>query len=481
MDKVHKANLWVVLGCVLALTATTVWSYGASAKTVACCAVLWVTLLIVTVAIFLKISDFVKAMITVLIPSYAMLVYSALCGGNSVTFVASFVTLGMSVRYFDKKIVKYYAIAFMIPVIAVMFIYPDTIDTNVIAATSKIVLWIATAVLLYLGTQTGQDKHTQAQTALDAVKNNGIVANQIAERLNEDIIACGQSVDAVTAHAEVVKSSAEQMEQVVDESSHAIQKVSEKLDMSRQYIDKNSDYAKQIEESFGVVTEAVEEGNKEARTVKESMLEMSGTVSDASDATAGLLGQMEEITGILNDINAIAGQTNLLSLNASIEAARAGEHGKGFAVVAEQIRVLSEDSRKSAESIKKIIETLTDTVNGVAAKIMAGAEAARVSSEQMDQLIGQFEVVNSSADEATAIVREEYEIIRKVQNEFDDIQRELNTVAATSEENAAMASEIGTNIVNQTENVFRLSDEINHLRTSSQELEEHFLDKAEEA
>ena len=112
---------------------------------------------------------------------------------------------------------------------------------------------------------------------------------------------------------------------------------------------------------------------------------------------------------------------------------------------------------------------------------MAGAEAARVSSEQMDQLIGQFEVVNSSADEATAIVREEYEIIRKVQNEFDDIQRELNTVAATSEENAAMASEIGTNIVNQTENVFRLSDEINHLRTSSQELEEHFLDKAEEA
>ena len=32
------------------------------------------------------------------------------------------------------------------------------------------------------------------------------------------------------------------------------------------------------------------------------------------------------------DVSSIAGQTNLLSLNASIEAARAGEHGRGFAV-----------------------------------------------------------------------------------------------------------------------------------------------------
>jgi len=62
-------------------------------------------------------------------------------------------------------------------------------------------------------------------------------------------------------------------------------------------------------------------------------------------------------------IKTIAGQTNLLGLNASIEAARAGEHGRGFSVVAEEIRKLSLSSN---ESIKKISDTLIKVQSSVA-------------------------------------------------------------------------------------------------------------------
>lgn len=439
MERVHKANLLVILACVLTMSATTVMSYGMSTRTIKGCGVLWATLIIVMIVQFLQVSDFVKAMVIVLCPSYAVLIYSGLVNGNSIAFLANFITLCMAVRYFDKKIIKYYAIPFTATCVACLFINVKIIDGAFVGAISKICLFAISAVLLYLGTKFGEKKTRQAEAALCQVQENTAVANRIAFNLNREIVECGTQVEEVTSHAQSVKTSAEQMEQ-----------------------------------SFAEVTQAVNDGNKEAKTVQKSMLEMSETVGQASDATAGLLEQMNTITGILNDINAIAGQTNLLSLNASIEAARAGEHGKGFAVVADQIRVLSEDSRKSADSIKEIILTLTETVNGVVDKISAGADAAKNSSVQIEDLIGKLDTVNNSAESATVVVKEEYDVIGEVKRQFDDIQEELDTVAATSEENASMVAEIGNNIVNQTDYVMKLSDSIGSLKESSKKLEEHF-------
>lgn len=128
MERVHKANLLVILACVLTMSVTTVMSYGMSTRTIKGCGVLWATLIIVMIVQSLQVSDFVKAMVIVLCPSYAVLIYSGLVNGNSIAFLANFITLCMAVRYFDKKIIKYYAIPFTATCVVCLFINVKIID-----------------------------------------------------------------------------------------------------------------------------------------------------------------------------------------------------------------------------------------------------------------------------------------------------------------------------------------------------------------
>ncbi|MCE3200522.1 methyl-accepting chemotaxis protein [Paenibacillus sonchi] len=80
--------------------------------------------------------------------------------------------------------------------------------------------------------------------------------------------------------------------------------------------------------------------------------------NEVAESVKSLGEKSKEISTIINFINEIAGQTNLLSLNASIEAARAGEAGRGFAVVASEVKKLTDQTAMSGKQISEVIKNI---------------------------------------------------------------------------------------------------------------------------
>ena len=416
-------------------------------------AILVVAGIISTIGCYLPIDDAKKVLILVFPPAIGTLLYSWVYGGNSIPYLANFVLLAMTTSYFMESVIIYFAVPFAVISVVFMAFSPETI-----------------AGIEY--TMAGVVKKTEE--TLSIVQNNAKVANTISANLNTTIHKSMSSVHALADGSSSVKSAASQMGQVVEDTANATVSVMDKINAATTEINRNHELAVSLDQGFQKVQSAVEKGNGAIQTAKSSILSMEETVDSARKSTDSLLTEMNRITSILGEINSIASQTNLLSLNASIEAARAGEHGRGFAVVADEIRALSEESAKAANNIQEILTWLTDTTGQISKEITAGTDAASASVELVGGLMDYFSNINDATDEASQIVDEEYKIIEHVKEHFGNIQQEIETLVATSEENSATIQNITDTITSQNDSIRSISAEIDEISSLSADLEQHF-------
>ncbi|NLW05706.1 MAG: hypothetical protein GX029_10870 [Pseudomonadaceae bacterium] len=119
--------------------------------------------------------------------------------------------------------------------------------------------------------------------------------------------------------------------------------------------------------------------DKESFVLAKQLHSLKENIQDTEATLAALTQQVEKIDGISNQIQGIADQTNLLSLNAAIEAARAGFGGRGFAVVADEVRHLAADTHSATLSINELVKNI---------KISSGATQQKMQQQtnQVQQL-----------------------------------------------------------------------------------------------
>ena len=105
----------------------------------------------------------------------------------------------------------------------------------------------------------------------------------------------------------------------------------------------------------------INDGKKATNNVFDGLEQIASGSERISGSFQKFVSLHQKIRDIMVSIQNVHSQTTLLSLNASIEAARAGASGKGFAIIAEEMRVLSESSRKAAIEVENIIAKIIDS------------------------------------------------------------------------------------------------------------------------
>ena len=186
-----------------------------------------------------------------------------------------------------------------------------------------------------------------------------------------------------------------------------------------------------VTESSGRTRSQTEEITRRVQSANEQMAALSSAMDNISD-------NAQQITKIAKDIEDIAFQTNILSLNASVEAARAGAAGKGFAVVANEVKRLATKSAEAAQSA-------TEMVNNTKAIIQTGVELTADTAGSLRAISDVSGQISAISDQLAAAVQGQETALAVMEERIaaisDIADRNLQNAGETERSSGSLAKE----------------------------------------
>ena len=223
-----------------------------------------------------------------------------------------------------------------------------------------------------------------------------------------------------------------------DRNSKVLMETSQGLsDMMTELSISSNAQATELEE----VSAAIEEILGNIRNSSEKVLEMKSTAVDMTNLTkegSEKIGEMSEIISqvstsqdniakAIEQIDQIAFQTNILSLNAAVEAATAGEHGKGFAVVAQEVRNLAARSTEAAEEIKNLVSTGGSLIS-------QSNVISRDVNESFNKLVERINETSGNIEDVTSMTEEQSNAMQSINTSMQKLDQNTQTNAVKANE-----------------------------------------------
>ena len=255
----------------------------------------------------------------------------------------------------------------------------------------------------------------------------------ILKRFNSTLTEISNLAEQVSSNALEVENASKSLADGATEQAAVIEELNATIDT---VVDLAKDTAKETQSASARVKASANKANEEKEKMNDLLTEMKH-ITEIS----------KEIGNIITDIEDIAAQTNLLSLNASIEAARAGEAGRGFAVVADQIGKLAADSAKSVVNTRDLIDkTLVE--------IEKGNTITRTTADAFNQIIADMESFAELAENTMEKANSQAKSLEQIGQGIEQLSGVVQGNAASSEENTAIS-------INLAEGAAKMHDRVN--------------------
>ena len=246
----------------------------------------------------------------------------------------------------------------------------------------------------------------------------------ITQSMNETLLGFRAAADRLTAMAEQLNGQSAQLHQAsLEQNQSAEELVCEVGHVKERLAD--------VTDSSGQTRAQTEEIARRIQSANEQMAALSSAMDNIS-------ANAQQITQIAKDIEDIAFQTGILSLNASVEAARAGAAGKGFAVVANEVKQLAEKSTRAAQSA-------TEMVNNTKAIIQTGVVLTADTAGSLQAISDVSMQISAISDQLAAAVQGQESALTVMEERISAISaiadRNLQNAGETEQSSGSLAKE----------------------------------------
>ncbi|MCP1445752.1 methyl-accepting chemotaxis protein [Pseudomonas sp. GGS8] len=290
------------------------------------------------------------------------------------------------------------------------------------------------------------------------------LTRRITIRVEDELGAIGHSVNAFIAYLQnmigevtqatgAMASSLENLQRTSAHTSQILVRHASETDQTVTAITEMSSTADSVAQNAAETAAFTQRANEHADRSRVVVGEASSSVVALIDEVASATHKVESmqqdaqrITEILGVIGDIAGQTNLLALNAAIEAARAGEQGRGFAVVADEVRALAARTQASTSEINEMLSRLTQGVSSsvsamenTQASCQSAADATARVNAGLDEMAGSVSHINSLSTQIATAAEQQSALTEEINRSMVQIRHMVDQLVQSGQ-----ASELNT-------------------------------------